>query len=408
MNNNQPFFQIPSADEPVSNISDDNNQVSPDYFAPGATIKSSEAKVSNQSAPVGSDAAANLIRQRVEQAQVNPNNQAPATPGQLYNPYRVTPNTQEDNRPKADSGQTLGLPQPSLPQPEYSLPANQDLNNQNLNSANPVLANRTTIAGVSEPHERTLAEIKEQILKQAEDDARKKSGRYRPLFTAIIVGTLFLLVNYNQVAIAQIRQYISPGSSISTPEIFDPDPEVKVGPDPRIIIPRINVDVPVVYDVQTYDERTIQKELERGVVHYGTTALPGQIGNNVIVGHSSNNFLNSGKYKFAFVLLDRLEIGDTFVLNYQGQRYIYKVTSKRIVKPDDFSVIQPTAKPTTTLITCTPPGTSWQRLVVQAEQISPNPAQAKKVVEELPSDIQSPLPSNAPSLWSRLSNWLFN
>ena len=180
MNNNQPFFQIPQADEPISNIPDDNNQVLPGNSTPDSTSQPSKDEVTNQATPFGSDAAANLIRERDEQAQVVPDYQAPATPGQLYNPYRVPPNTQENDRPKADSGQTLGLPQPRLPQPEYPVPENPSLNNQTLSTANPLMANRTTIAGVSEPHERTLAEIKEQILKQAEEDTRKKSGRYLP------------------------------------------------------------------------------------------------------------------------------------------------------------------------------------------------------------------------------------
>ena len=259
------------------------------------------------------------------------------------------------------------------------------------------------------PQPETVADLKSQIAKKVGTHAKKvkDSHHFKPLLTAFAVGAAFLLINYNQIVVAQVRQFISPGSTISTPIIVDPNEALAVGDESRIIIPKINVDVPVVYDVTTYDEQAIQNALERGVVHYGTTPVPGQPGNNVIVGHSSNNFFNSGKYKFAFVLLDRLEVGDTFILHYQGTRYVYRVSNKQIIEPNDFSVIQPTAVPTTTLITCTPPGTSWRRLVVQAEQISPEPtAQTPAERNPLPAEAQPDIvPGNAPSLWQRILNW---
>jgi sortase A len=192
---------------------------------------------------------------------------------------------------------------------------------------------------------------------------------------------------------------------LTTPVIVDPTTEVAIGKDAKLIIPKINVDIPVVYDVETFDEADIQAGLERGVVHYGNTALPGQNGNNVIVGHSSNNFFNTGKYKFAFVLLSRLDEGDNIILHYKGTRYIYRVTNKQIIQPDDFSLVQPTATPVVTLITCDPPGTSWRRLVVQAEQISPDPSGAQASDTHIPEDIQTPVPGNAPSIWQRIGDW---
>jgi sortase (surface protein transpeptidase) len=36
----------------------------------------------------------------------------------------------------------------------------------------------------------------------------------------------------------------------------------------KLIIPKINVEIPVVYDVNTIEESAVEKGLERGVVHY--------------------------------------------------------------------------------------------------------------------------------------------
>ncbi|HEU4608118.1 MAG TPA: class E sortase, partial [Chitinophagaceae bacterium] len=153
----------------------------------------------------------------------------------------------------------------------------------------------------------------------------------------------------------------------------------------------------------------VQRALEGGVLHYATTPDPGELGNGAIFGHSSNNILNKGKYKFAFVLLKRLENGDTFYLQKDGKRYVYKVFDKKIVKPDDVSVLNSIeGRPATfSLITCDPPGTSINRLIVTGEQISPNPAaNVASHVKQNNAEKPAVLPSNSPSLWSRLWGWL--
>jgi LPXTG-site transpeptidase (sortase) family protein len=177
---------------------------------------------------------------------------------------------------------------------------------------------------------------------------------------------------------------------------------------PEVIIPKINVEIPVVYDVNTIDEAAVEKGLERGVVHYADTAMPGQDGNLVVVGHSSNNIFNPGKYKFAFVLLSRLDNGDTFYIQKDGKRYTYQVYKKQIVKPTDVSVLAAADKTATaTLITCDPPGTSTNRLVVIGEQIDPSPSSnaAPKTAQNSHAAETAVIPGNSPSLWSRFWNW---
>lgn len=178
--------------------------------------------------------------------------------------------------------------------------------------------------------------------------------------------------------------------------------------DSEIIIPKINVQIPVVYDVYSTDEATVLKALENGVVNYGDSARPGQNGNVDIVGHSSNNIFNKGKYKFAFVLLSRMETGDTFYLQKDGQRYTYRIYKKEVVKPENTSVLAPqTDKPAVaTLITCDPPGTSINRLIVVGEQIDPSPtANSPKVTDNVLATQTNIIPGNAPTLWSRLWSW---
>lgn len=224
------------------------------------------------------------------------------------------------------------------------------------------------------------------------------------LSMGMIVVAVVMLSFFNERFIAP---FITPSRTASASPIII-NPNEQVGPESKVIIPKINVDVPVVYDMTTNEEKAVQAALENGVVHYPSTPVPGQNGNVVIVGHSSNNLLNRGKYKFAFVLLNKLQEGDTITMQYGGKRYVYKVYEKVIVKPSDVGVLGPTDKTASlSLITCDPPGTSINRLVVRAEQISPNPngnvaASTANQVANTPDIV----PGNAPSLFERLFGWL--
>jgi sortase A len=118
----------------------------------------------------------------------------------------------------------------------------------------------------------------------------------------------------------------------------------------------------------------------KGVAHFavpGASSHPGQIGNTVIAGHSSSDLLRSGDYKFIFVQLEKLAVGDTIYANYNSKRYTYTVTKKAVVGPNDVSaLVYKTDKPVMTLITCVPVGTADHRLLVTAEQVSPDPKQS--------------------------------
>jgi sortase A len=62
-----------------------------------------------------------------------------------------------------------------------------------------------------------------------------------------------------------------------------------------------------------------------------------------------------------------LNKGDHIQVRRSGRTFTYAVTGKRIVKPEDISVIKPTNDPQLTLITCYPTyyiGPAPERLVV--------------------------------------------
>jgi LPXTG-site transpeptidase (sortase) family protein len=214
---------------------------------------------------------------------------------------------------------------------------------------------------------------------------------------------------FNELVIAP---FIQPSRSVSaTPIILDTDGIAADGTS-KVIIPKINVEIPVDYSLTSLAEDVVQKGLENGIIHYPTTSRPGQQGNAAYFGHSSNNIFNPGKYKFAFVLLNNLENGDMFYQTYEGKVYAYKVYEKRVVSPEDVSVLNAVNGKTATaaLITCDPPGTTLKRLVVWGEQISPDPATntpiSRQTAVAAPAQ-NTALPGQPKSLWSRLTGWLF-
>jgi sortase A len=118
----------------------------------------------------------------------------------------------------------------------------------------------------------------------------------------------------------------------------------------RMQIPKINFEAMVV-------EGDSQKQLLLGPGHIARTPLPGEAGNSVITGHRDTFFRH----------IFELSKGDEIVVQRNGQTYRYSVTGKKIVKPEDVSVLAPTSEAELTLITCYPTyyiGPAPERLVV--------------------------------------------
>lgn len=276
--------------------------------------------------------------------------------------------------------------------------------------------NKADTLDQNEPN-KTLSQPNKTISRPAKKGKLSAKQYFQSLLFGLMIGSItivFILFGFfNERFIAP---FITPSKNVSTtPIIGDPNSNV-ASSGSEVIIPKINVEIPVIYDASDVIkannaedlESAIQKNLEDGVVHYPSTSLPGEKGNIAIVGHSSNNIFNQGKYKFAFVLLSKLEVGDTFYLTKDKVRYTYKIFKKKIVPPNDVSVLgNESSKSTATLITCDPPGTSLNRLIVVGEQISPSSSKNSEPQTKQTSPAVEELPSNAESLWNRFTDWLF-
>jgi len=136
----------------------------------------------------------------------------------------------------------------------------------------------------------------------------------------------------------------------------------------RIAIPKLELNAPIGWDTPL--EQMLER-LSDGVTHYQGTAKPGEIGNIFITGHSSNFWWNKGRFNQVFVLLDKLAPNDDIFINYENKIYHFVVEKSFVVKPSNIEVLNPTDRPVITLMTCTPVGTTINRLIVQARQVTP-------------------------------------
>ncbi|HSX04914.1 MAG TPA: sortase [Candidatus Saccharimonadales bacterium] len=225
------------------------------------------------------------------------------------------------------------------------------------------------------------------------------------LVCGFVVLILFLFTFFNQYIIAP---FIQPSRTVSSTPIILSDMKVAADTPPSVMVPKINIQIPLDFTLNTYNESVIENSLKHGAIHYANTSLPGQNGNGAYFGHSSGNIFNSGKYFFSFTSLHLLTTGDLFYITYGGQTYAYRVFDKTIVPPSDVGIINDThgKQATAELITCDPPGISTNRLVVWGEQISPNPATNGAPSKQ--DNIQTPqqLNGNGPTLWSQFVNKL--
>lgn len=90
------------------------------------------------------------------------------------------------------------------------------------------------------------------------------------------------------------------------------------------------------------------------------TSVPGEQGNIGIAGHRDGFFR----------VLKDVQVGETLHLATAAGRQRYTVTETFIVDPIDVEVLEPTATPTVTLVTCHPfyfIGSAPQRFIVRAE-----------------------------------------
>ena len=384
-----------SNQRPISDISTDRSTLSPQQAAAQAIRAQIDNIYNNQSGTTNSKPAAQPASQPQPQPQPVTNPKQP----EYVSPYQRT--HVEHAKPQASQWRQYHSAWQDYYQKYYEgyythhlQKAKKELESQNIDEAT--------------AKQDAMFELRQQIVNKIGQQGKKikKSRHFVPILSGIFTVLVFAFLQYNQIIFGNIAAYVSPGTIDAQNIVVNPNQAITVGPEPLLIIPKINVNVPVKYDVGN-DYNSQMAAMTTGLAHFavpGASSHPGQVGNTVIAGHSSNDLLEAGDYKFIFAQLEKLEAGDTIYANYQSVRYTYLVTKKEVVSPDNVSaLVYATTKPILTLLTCTPVGTSQNRLLVTAEQISPDPDLATTAPDTNTGTVKvNSIPGNSPTILERL------
>ncbi len=224
----------------------------------------------------------------------------------------------------------------------------------------------------------------------------KAIKRFLPLVLLLSVLTLIALfwANVSWIASGNVwRQILSdafprffPRSyvmAVKSPVLISGTPEIDVRSEIRsggqtaprqseqkprrdmLTIPKINITAPII-TAQTDDNEVITGLLDSGVVLYPGSAMFGNDGQTVILGHSAPAGWPKIKYDWVFSKINELEEGDMVVVTYNYITRYYKVAGSKVVDPKTGMPASTVSGNSLMLISCWPPGKDAKRIAVEA------------------------------------------
>lgn len=134
------------------------------------------------------------------------------------------------------------------------------------------------------------------------------------------------------------------------------------------IIPQYFLSIPTI-GIKNAIVSTKDSDLTKHLIQYNSDSVPPLFGNTIIFGHSTlPQLYNENDYKTILANAYKLSVGDEILIGIDNVSYRYKVQSITVVEPEDTSVLsQNFSDSFITIITCTPPGTVWKRLIIKAK-----------------------------------------
>lgn len=149
-------------------------------------------------------------------------------------------------------------------------------------------------------------------------------------------------------------------------------------PTNRLIIPAINLDVPLVEtkitDYDNFTETTFDSDLENWVVKYPTTPAPWEWWNAFFFGHTSQEYWKTNPYGTVFRKIPQLRANDKIQVVWDGVLYEYKVLETKVVKPKQVNDVYVSYgenwKEYITLMWCYPIWRTDKRMMIFAERVS--------------------------------------
>ncbi len=135
----------------------------------------------------------------------------------------------------------------------------------------------------------------------------------------------------------------------------------------NIEITKLGVLAPIIFPA-TEDEKELEKSLDLGTVHFPSSALPGQTGQTIILGHSAPLNWPRIKYDWVFSRLNELGPGDEITVFFNNKEYRYAVINTVFLERGEEIPERELAEHNNivVLISCWPPGKDLRRIAVEA------------------------------------------
>jgi LPXTG-site transpeptidase (sortase) family protein len=195
------------------------------------------------------------------------------------------------------------------------------------------------------------------------------------IFLILLLGGLLAFAHIeNAATVDSSVQQISPTPTIVMPTATPTPTPIPVGIPKTIIIPRININGPVVpVGVDSQGKMMMPENWYENAWYSGEGSVkPGENGNAVIAGHLDTIYGTKGY----FYNLDKLEVGDQITtIDDAGRQYVFVVKEKQIYDYDQVPIARvfgPADQPHLNLITCTGVyihGNYTRRLIVYTDLV---------------------------------------
>ncbi len=178
---------------------------------------------------------------------------------------------------------------------------------------------------------------------------------------AVIFLLNLLIFNWSKISWIFSYHYISAAFSEEQTEIV---PTADLQRENSIEIPAIGISAPIITSDNLSPD--YEEELKNGVVHYLDSALPGEKGQTILLGHSAPLNWPKIRYDWVFSDLNKLKEGDSIFVYFDGKKYDYMV--------EEISIIEKSGKisdsfdngSSLVLMSCWPPGKDSKRIIVKS------------------------------------------
>lgn len=189
------------------------------------------------------------------------------------------------------------------------------------------------------------------------------SGGSKTLWKLFLLIFIISVITINWNSISWLFHYRAAPEGIQSVVLPEREREFTDEED-SIKIEAINITAPLILpDGESNLE--IYNALKKGVVHFPNSALPGEKGVMILLGHSSPPGWPKIDYDWVFTEVELLQKGDEIRVSFNGEVFTYIITEKIFLEIGQDVSSYGSDKREIILLSCWPPGKNIKRIGVR-------------------------------------------